>query len=76
KKQESYDKRARTCIGELVRHIEDSELPHIRRYWNPPEPWHAWQRLREVHEGRGWATRIQLRRRFITAQMDVSKTMQ
>lgn len=76
KKQATYDKRAQTCLAELVRHVEDSELPHIRRYLTPPEPWLAWERLREIHEGRGWATRIQLRRKFITAQMDVTKPMQ
>jgi hypothetical protein len=76
RKQAAYNKRAQTCLAELIRHVEDSKLPHIRHYLTPPEPWHAWERLREVHEGRGWATRIQLCRKLITAQMDTTKPLQ
>jgi len=72
----AWEKKARRCIGELTRHVEDSELAHIRRFAEPPQPWLAWDKLREVHEGRGWATRIQLRRRFITSQMRPQTSMQ
>jgi hypothetical protein len=71
----AWDKKARKCIAELTRHVEDSELAHIRRFADLPQPWLAWDKLRKVHEGRGWATHIQLRCQFITSQMLPQTTM-
>jgi hypothetical protein len=54
-------KMAETC-AEIILRIEDSQLAHIRGR----DPEILWGNLLQVHRARGLATRLALRRKFLT----------
>ena len=57
--------------AEIILHVEDSQLPHIRS----PNPYEVWSQLRLVHRARGFATRISIKRKFFTAQKEPNELM-
>jgi hypothetical protein len=55
-------KMAETC-AEIILRVEDSQLAHIRTR----DPEILWGNLHQVHRARGLATRLALRRKFLTS---------
>src|SRR5882762_5022566 len=55
-------KMAETC-AEIILRVEDSQLAHIRTR----DPEILWGNLQQVHRARGLATRLALRRKFLTS---------
>jgi hypothetical protein len=55
-------KMAETC-AEIILRVEDSQLAHIRTR----DPETLWGNLLQVHRARGLATRLALRRKFLTS---------
>ena len=53
-------KQAEAC-AELVLAVEGSQLPHLRNM----DPAKIWEDLKNIHEARGFASRLALRRKFL-----------
>lgn len=47
--------------AEIVLHVESSQLPHLRN----SDPAKIWEDLKTIHQARGFASRIALRRKFL-----------
>lgn len=47
--------------AEIVLHVESSQLPHLRN----SDPAKIWEDLKNIHQARGFASRIALRRKFL-----------
>jgi hypothetical protein len=68
----SFRKREAQCKAEIVLRVEDSQLPHMANR----SPMVIWNSLANVHRARGFGSRLQLRRNFITASMKESQSME
>ena len=72
KKLKDFRKRQAACKAEMVLRVDDSQLAHM----NSADPKTIWESLAKVHRARGFGSRLQLRRHFITATMDEDQTME
>lgn len=72
KKLKGFRRRQATCKAEMVLRVEDSQLAHM----NNTDPKDIWDSLAKVHRARGFGSRLQLRRHFITATMNEGQTME
>jgi hypothetical protein len=71
--KKAWDKRSRKALAIICLAISDSQLVHVRHCKTARE---AWVRLSEVHQARGLAARLFLRRKFFTLQMASGTAMQ
>ncbi|TFK60320.1 hypothetical protein BDN72DRAFT_746508, partial [Pluteus cervinus] len=60
------------CCAEIILRVEDSQLSHIRSR----DPLEVWNELERVHRARGFATRLALRRKFLSSKKPDSMSMQ
>jgi hypothetical protein len=67
-----FKRREAQCKAEIVLRVEDSQLPHMA----DRNPKVVWDSLASVHRARGFGSRLQLRRNFITASMKESQSME
>ena len=58
--------------AEIILRISPSQLPHVR----DPDPTAIWDNLRTLHQSRGFASRLSLRRRFITMKKKDTQSIQ
>lgn len=58
--------------AEIILRISPSQLPHVR----DPDPKVIWDNLRALHQSRGFASRLSLRRRFITMKKTDTQSIQ
>jgi hypothetical protein len=58
--------------AEIILRVSPSQLPHVR----DPDPKAIWDTLRALHQSRGFASRLSLRRRFITMKKDDTQSIQ
>ena len=68
----AFRKREAQCKAEIVLRVEDSQLPHMA----DRSPMVVWNSLASVHCARGFGSRLQLRRNFITASMKEGQPME
>jgi len=68
----AFKKREAQCKAEIVLRVEDSQLPHMA----DRSPMVVWNSLASVHRARGFGSRLQLRRNFITASMKGGQSME
>jgi hypothetical protein len=71
-KVKAFGKREAQCRAEIVLRVDDSQLPHMA----DRSPKVVWESLASVHRARGFGSRLQLRRNFITASMKGSQSME
>jgi hypothetical protein len=71
-KIKAFTKREAQCRAEIVLRVEDSQLPHMANR----SPKAVWESLASVHRARGFGSRLQLRRNFITAAMKEGQSME
>lgn len=62
----AFRKRQAACKAEITLRVDDSQLAHM----NSKDPKVIWDSLAKVHRARGFGSRLQLRRHFITSTMD------
>ena len=67
-----FRSREAQCKAEIVLRVEDSQLPHMA----DRNPKVVWDSLASVHRARGFGSRLQLRRNFITASMKENQSME
>lgn len=67
-----FKRREAKCKAEIVLRVEDSQLPHMA----DRSPMVVWNSLASVHRARGFGSRLQLRRNFITASMKEGQSME
>jgi len=67
-----FQRRKAQCRAEMVLRVEDSQLPHMV----DSDPKAIWNALAGVHRARGFGSRLQLRRHFITANMKDGQSME
>lgn len=72
KKEQAFKRRQAQCRAEIVLRVEDSQLPHM----TGGDPKTIWDALAAVHRARGFGSRLQLRRKFITATMKSGQSME
>lgn len=72
KKKKAFAQRQAQCRAEIVLRVEDSQLPHMADC----DPKAIWNALASVHCARGFGSRLQLRRHFITATMKKDQSME
>jgi len=70
---QAYQKRARKAYVLIAMALSDPQLAHIRSFTTGKE---AWEKLSEVHEAKGLAARLFLRRKFFTLAKAVDDSMQ
>ena len=70
--EKAFRKREAQCKAEIVLRVEDSQLPHMA----DRNPKVVWDSLASVHRARGFGSRLQLRRNFITASMKEGQSME
>jgi hypothetical protein len=58
--------------AEIILRISPSQLPHVR----DSDPQVIWNNLRTLHQSRGFASRLSLRRRFITMKKGDTQSIQ
>lgn len=58
--------------AEIILRVSPSQLPHVRN----PDPKVIWDNLRALHQSRGFASRLSLRRRFITMKKGDTQSIQ
>jgi hypothetical protein len=68
----AFKKREAQCKAEIVLRVDDSQLSHMA----DKSPMVVWKALASVHRARGFGSRLQLRRNFITAAMKGSQSME
>jgi gag-polypeptide of LTR copia-type len=71
-KEKAFRKREAQCRAEIVLRVEDSQLPHMA----DKSSMVVWNSLASVHRARGFGSRLQLRRNFITATMKEDQSME
>ena len=67
----AWVRKQKLACAELILRIEPDQLPHTRF----DDPKDIWENLKKVHCARGLATRLSLRRRFLSMSKDESKSM-
>jgi hypothetical protein len=72
KKKRAFAQRQAQCRAEMVLRVDDSQLPHMA----DSDPKSIWNALASVHRARGFGSRLQLRRLFITATMKKDQSME
>ena len=72
KDMKAFRKREAQCKAEIVLRVKDLQLPHMV----DRSPMAVWNSLASVHRARGFGSRLQLRRNFITASMKESQSME
>ena len=70
--EKAFRKREAQCKAEIVLRVGDSQLPHMA----DRSPKVVWDSLASVHRARGFGSRLQLRRNFITASMKEGQSME
>lgn len=68
----AFRKREAQCKAEIVLRVDDSQLSHMA----DRSPLVVWNSLAGVHRARGFGSRLQLRRNFITASMKEGQSME
>jgi len=68
-----YERRARKAYLLIAMALSDQQLVHIRTCKTGKE---AWEKLSEVHEAKGLAARLFLRRKFFTLAKSAGESMQ
>jgi hypothetical protein len=68
----TFRRREAQCRAEIVLRVEDSQLSHMA----DRSPMVVWNALASVHRARGFGSRLQLRRNFITASMKEGQSME
>jgi hypothetical protein len=68
----AFRKREAQCKAEIVLRVGDSQLSHMA----DRSPMVVWNSLASVHRARGFGSRLQLRRKFITASMKENQSME
>jgi len=68
----AFRKREAQCRAEIILRVEDSQLPHMVNR----SPMVIWNSLANVHRARGFGSRLQLRRNFISASMKKGQSME
>src|SRR5215472_7505098 len=68
-----YEKRARKAYLLIAMALSDQQLVHVRTCKTGKE---AWEKLSEVHEAKGLAARLFLRRKFFTLAKSAGESMQ
>jgi hypothetical protein len=58
--------------SEMVLRVEPSQLAHM----TSKDPLEIWEKLQNVHRGRGFATSLALKRKFLTSKKGRNQTMQ
>jgi hypothetical protein len=58
--------------AEMILRVEGSQLSHM----TSKDPLEIWETLKRVHQSRGFATSLALRRKFLTAAKQTSQSMQ
>ena len=71
-KVKAFRKREAQCKAEIVLRVDDSQLPHM----TDRSPMVVWNSLASVHRARGFGSRLQLCRNFITASMKGGQSME
>ena len=64
--------RQKLARAEIILRISPSQLPHVR----DPDPKVIWDNLRALHQSRGFASRLSLRRHFITMKKGDTQSIQ
>ena len=72
KGEREFRKREAQCRAEIVLRVDDLQLPHMA----DRSPMVIWNSLASVHCARGFGSRLQLRRNFITASMKEGQSME
>ena len=70
--QEAYDDRATRAFNIICMNIEDHFAEEPLACLTPKD---AWEKLEEIHQGKGWENRLWLKRQFFTAKMSGNETM-
>jgi len=70
--EKAFKKREAECKAEIVLRVEDSQLPHMAGR----SPRVVWNSLANVHRARGFGSRLQLHRNFITASKKANQSME
>jgi hypothetical protein len=68
----AFQRRQAQCRAEMVLRVDNSQLPHMA----DSDPKAIWNALAGVHRTRGFSSRLQLRRHFITAIMKDGQSME
>src|SRR5882672_4533555 len=58
----TWVRRQQLAHAEIILHVETDQLPHTRF----DDPRDIWTNLEKIHRARGFATRLSLRRRFLS----------
>ena len=69
----AWDKRERKAMATICLNVSDLQLPHVRKCSHAKE---AWDKLALIHQGRGLANVLFLRRRFFSVSMSEGQNMQ
>ena len=68
----AFVRKQKVACSEIILRVEASQLPHLR----DPDPHVIWTHLRSLHQSRGFASRLTLRRHFITMKKSDSQSIQ
>lgn len=68
----AFRKKQAQCKAAIVLRVDDSQIPHI----TDEDPKAVWEALAAVHRARGFGSRLQLRRSFMTATMKEGQSME
>jgi hypothetical protein len=68
----TFFQKKKLARAEIILRISPSQLPHVR----DPDPQVIWDNLRTLHQSRGFASRLSLRRRFITMKKGDKQSIQ
>jgi hypothetical protein len=66
-----WDRQSAEARAEMILAVEVDQLPHM----SAPTAYEVWQELERVHRSRGFATKISLRRKFMSMRMDDTQKM-
>lgn len=72
-KYKTWMRKEGQALGEIVSYVEDSQLNHTRLSADPKV---VWDRLAEVHEVKGWAAKIRLRKQLLGIRKRDEQSMQ
>ena len=68
----NFTRKQAEARAELVLAVESSQLPHLHN----SDPAKIWEDLKNIHEARGFASRLALRRKFLWLSKDEDQPMQ
>jgi hypothetical protein len=68
----NFTRKQAEARAELVLAVESSQVPHLRN----SDPAKIWEDLKNIHEARGFASRLALHRKFLWLSKDEDQPMQ